>query len=69
MNGAKLGCSIVGAGPDKPPFVSTRGDAMGSTGALYDKPLELFVDRFAVHALDFRGHGASAAMMAGWSCK
>ena len=67
VNGAQLGYSVHGAGPDKPPLVFAHGYAMRATGALYADLLDLLARRFVVYALDLRGHGASAGAVAGWS--
>ena len=67
LNGAQLGYSVHGAGPDKPSLVFAHGYAMRSTGRLYAELLDLPARRFAVSTLDFRGHGASAGAVAGWS--
>lgn len=67
INGAQLGYSVHGAGPDKPTLVFAHGYAMRSTGRLYAELLDLLARRFAVYALDLRGHGASAGAVAGWS--
>jgi len=67
LNGAQLGYSVHGAGPDKPPLVFAHGYAMRSTGMLYAELLGLLARCFAVYALDLRGHGASAGAVAGWS--
>ena len=67
VNGTELGYSILGAGQDKPPLVFTHGYAMRSTGELYKELLELLAPRYTIHAVDLRGHGASAGAIAGWS--
>ena len=67
LNGVQLGYSAHGAGPEKPPLVFAHGYAMRSTGRLYGGLLDLLARRFAVYALDLRGHGASAGAVAGWS--
>ena len=67
LNGAQLGYSIHGAGPDKPPLVFVHGGLLRSTAGLYEELLDLLARRYAVHALDLRGHGASAGALEGWS--
>lgn len=68
LNGTELGYSVHGAGSGKAPVVFTHGYAMRSTAGLYDEVLERLARRHTVHALDLRGHGASAAAaVAGWS--
>lgn len=67
MNGAELGYCIHGAGPNKPPLVFVHGYGMRSTAGPYEELLELLARRYAVHALDLRGHGASAGALEGWT--
>jgi pimeloyl-ACP methyl ester carboxylesterase len=67
LNGAQLGYCIHGAGPNKPPLVFVHGGFLRSTAGPYEELLELLARRYAVHALDLRGHGASAGALAGWS--
>lgn len=66
-NGAQLGYEVWGAGEAKPPLVFAHGYAMRGTGQLYAGLLERLAERYSVHALDLRGHGASAAAVGGWS--
>ena len=67
INGAQLGYTLHGAGPGKPPLVFAHGYAMRATGKLYRGLLDLLAPRFAIHALDLPGHGASAGAVEGWS--
>ena len=67
LNGARLGYSVHATGPGKPPLVFAHGYAMRATGDLYRALLETLAQRFAVHALDLPGHGASAGAVEGWS--
>ena len=64
--GAFLGYSVKG-GRDAPPLVFVHGLAMRSTGVLYGPLLDLLSVRHRVHALDLRGHGASAGSVQGWT--
>lgn len=67
LNGAELGYCIHGAGPNKPPLVFVHGYGMRSTAGPYEELLELIARRYAVHALDLRGHGSSAGSLEGWT--
>lgn len=67
LNGVELGYSIHGGGPDRPPLVFVHGYAMRSTAGPYAALLDRLGKRFAVYALDLRGHGASADAVAGWT--
>ncbi len=67
LNGVELGYCIHGAGPNKPPLVFVHGYGMRSTAGPYEELLELLARRYAVHALDLRGHGASAGTLEGWT--
>ena len=67
VDGVRLGYTRYGAGSDKPSMVFAHGYAMSSTGGIYDKLLHGLARDYVVYALDLRGHGASAAAVAGWS--
>jgi len=68
LNGVvELGYCVHGAGPNKLPLVFVHGGSLRSTAGPYEELLELLARRYAVHAVDLRGHGASAGALAGWS--
>ena len=68
VNGAELGYSTFGSSQyTQPSLVFLHGYAMRSTGGLYKELLEFLAERYAVYALDLRGHGASAGSIAHWT--
>jgi pimeloyl-ACP methyl ester carboxylesterase len=67
LGGVDLGYCIHGAGPGKPPLVFVHGYSLRATAGPYDELLAQLATRHVVYALDLRGHGASAAALAGWS--
>lgn len=67
VNGVELGYSVHGAGPGKPPLIFVHGGLLRSTGGAYAPLLDLLARRYAVYALDLRGHGASAAAYQDWT--
>lgn len=67
LNGVELGYGVQGAGPDKPSLIFAHGYALRSTVGPYDELLALLSKNYVVHALDLRGHGASAAAVEDWS--
>ena len=66
-NRVDLGYCVHGFEPNKPPLVFLHGYGMRSTAGLYGELLGLLAQRYVVYAVDLRGHGASAAAVAGWS--
>jgi pimeloyl-ACP methyl ester carboxylesterase len=67
LSDAELGYCVHGAGPSKPPLVFVHGGFLRSTAGPYEELLEQLAQRYAVYALDLRGHGASADALSGWS--
>ncbi|PJG46519.1 hypothetical protein CAF53_20370 [Sphingobium sp. LB126] len=67
LNGVELGYSTYGVENGKKALVFVHGYAMRSTGPLYEELLTRLSKRYAVYALDLRGHGASRDSWADWS--
>ncbi|KRB82214.1 hypothetical protein ASE00_08950 [Sphingomonas sp. Root710] len=62
-----LGYSVHGAGTGKPSLIFVHGGLMSSTSGIYAPLIDLLARRYAVYALDLRGHGASAAAYRDWT--
>jgi pimeloyl-ACP methyl ester carboxylesterase len=67
VNGVELGYSVHGDGPGKPPLVFAHGYSMRSTAGPYEELLGHLAERYAVYAVDLRGHGASGGDPADWT--
>jgi len=67
LNGARIGYFMQEGGADKPPLVFLHGAFLRSTSGLYKELLDGLSQRYAIYALDLRGHGASAGALSGWS--
>lgn len=67
LDGAELGYRMYGAEPGGPPLLFVHGYAMRATTGPYEELLQLLAKHHTVHALDLRGHGASAEALEGWS--
>lgn len=66
VNGARLAYQHY-AGNRLPPLVFLHGYALRSTGQIYSSLIQKLRPHFDIYALDMRGHGGSAAAIAGWS--